>query len=159
MPYQHLLSNAIGSRHECVFTNTEILNGWEGASSRVCSHVPPLCVGLMPVFIKMTPTFASVKHSTPAKCPRSVMPVWSASWSGWQTCGFLALISLIPFCTPIAFSLQQLWCWISFLTYTRGLLPPSLSGRPSCSLGLNAEEQPSSAELLPQFQLAWNLPC
>lgn len=136
MSYQQVSSNAMVNLHVNVFTKTEILSDREEATLWFCSHVPALCVGLMPVFIKMTLTSASVKHSTPAKCPRFVMPAWSASWSGWQTWGFLVSISSTPFCTLTVFLRQQLWCWQSFLTSTRGLLPPSPSGRPRiCLLG------------------------
>lgn len=120
--------------HECVFTDPEILRGWGAAVLWFCPHVPALCIGLTPGFTRMTLTFASVKPSTPAKCRRFGTPAWSVSWRGWPTCGFLASISSTPFCTPIGFSRQQLWCWGSFLTYIRGLSPPSPSGRPGISL-------------------------
>lgn len=95
---------------------------------QLCSHVPGLHVGLMPVFIKTTLTSVSVKHSIPAKCRRSATRAWSASWSGWRTCGFWALTSSTPFYTPTAFSPRPLWCWRSSPTSTRGLSPPSRSG-------------------------------
>lgn len=130
----HLLSNAREAWTEVCVTDPEILRGWGAAVLWFCPHVPALCIGLTPDY-KDDTDIASVKPSTPAKFTQiRVRQRGGVSWRGWPTCGFLASISSTPFCTPIGFSRQQLWCWGSFLTYIEAFHTPSPSGRPGISL-------------------------